>query len=48
MLKTRFTEAFGVEYPIAQGGMQWVGKAQLVAAVANAGALGFILSLIHI
>lgn len=45
MLKTRFTEAFGVEYPIAQGGMQWVGKAQLVAAVANAGALGFITAL---
>ena len=45
MLKTRFTEAFGVEYPIAQGGMQWVGKAQLVAAVANAGALGFVTAL---
>ena len=37
MLKTRFTEAFGVEYPIAQGGMQWVGKAHLVAAVATCG-----------
>lgn len=45
MLKTRFTETFGVDYPIAQGGMQWVGKAQLVAAVANAGALGFITAL---
>ncbi|MFT3975940.1 MAG: nitronate monooxygenase family protein [Sphingomonas bacterium] len=45
MLKTRFTEAFGVEYPIAQGGMQWVGRAPLVAAVANAGALGFITAL---
>ncbi|OWK32965.1 NAD(P)H-dependent flavin oxidoreductase [Sphingomonas mucosissima] len=45
MLKTRFTEAFGVEYPIAQGGMQWVGKAKLVAAVANAGALGFVTAL---
>jgi NAD(P)H-dependent flavin oxidoreductase YrpB (nitropropane dioxygenase family) len=45
MLKTRFTEAFGVEHPIAQGGMQWVGKAQLVAAVANAGALGFVTAL---
>jgi nitronate monooxygenase len=45
MLKTRFTEAFGVEYPIAQGGMQWVGKAALVAAVANAGALGFVTAL---
>ena len=45
MLKTRFTETFGVDYPIAQGGMQWVGKAQLVAAVANAGALGFVTAL---
>ena len=45
MLKTRFTETFGVDYPIAQGGMQWVGKAHLVAAVANAGALGFITAL---
>ncbi len=44
-LKTRFTELFGVEHPIAQGGMQWVGKAELVAAVANAGALGFITAL---
>ncbi len=45
MLKTRFTEAFGIEYPIAQGGMQWVGRAPLVAAVANSGALGFITAL---
>ena len=45
MLKTRFTEMFGVDYPIAQGGMQWVGKAHLVAAVANAGGLGFLTAL---
>jgi NAD(P)H-dependent flavin oxidoreductase YrpB (nitropropane dioxygenase family) len=45
MLKTRFTEMFGVEHPIAQGGMQWVGKAGLVAAVAEAGALGFLTAL---
>ena len=45
MIKTRFTEMFGVEHPIAQGGMQWVGRAELVAAVANAGALGFITAL---
>jgi NAD(P)H-dependent flavin oxidoreductase YrpB (nitropropane dioxygenase family) len=44
-MKTRFTELFGVEHPIAQGGMQWVGKAELVAAVANAGALGFLTAL---
>jgi NAD(P)H-dependent flavin oxidoreductase YrpB (nitropropane dioxygenase family) len=45
MLKTRFTELFGVQHPIAQGGMQWVGKAELVSAVANAGALGFLTAL---
>ena len=44
-LKTRFTETFGIEHPIVQGGMQWVGRAELVAAVANAGALGFITAL---
>jgi nitronate monooxygenase len=45
MITTRFTEMFGVDHPIAQGGMQWVGRAGLVAAVANAGALGFITAL---
>ncbi|MBN9041262.1 MAG: nitronate monooxygenase [Rhizobiales bacterium 62-47] len=45
MLRTRFTELVGVEHPIVQGGMQWVGRAELVAAVANAGALGFITAL---
>jgi nitronate monooxygenase len=44
-LETRFTQAFGVEHPIAQGGMQWVGRAELVSAVANAGALGFLTAL---
>jgi len=44
-MKTRFTEAFGIEAPIMQGGMQWVGRAELVAAVANAGALGCITAL---
>jgi nitronate monooxygenase len=44
-LVTRFTETFGVEHPIVQGGMQWVGKAELVAAVANAGALGLVTAL---
>jgi nitronate monooxygenase len=37
---TRFTQVFGIEHPIMQGGMQWAAKAELVAAVANAGALG--------
>ncbi|THD83320.1 MAG: nitronate monooxygenase [Phenylobacterium sp.] len=41
-LKTRLTEMFGVETPIVMGGMTGVGYAPLVAAVANAGALGFI------
>ena len=45
MITTRFTELFGVDHPIAQGGMQWVGRASLVSAVANAGALGFITAL---
>lgn len=44
-IKTRFTEVFGVEHPIAQGGMQWVGYAEMVAPVANAGALGFLTAL---
>src|ERR1700734_1766311 len=42
MISTPFTKMFGVEHPITQGGMQWGGRAELVAAVANAGALGFI------
>ena len=45
MLTTRFCETFGVEHPIVQGGMQWVGRAQLVAAVAESGALGFLTAL---
>src|SRR6185312_16321769 len=44
-IRTKFTETFGVEHPITQGGMQWVGRAELVSAVANAGALGFITAL---
>jgi NAD(P)H-dependent flavin oxidoreductase YrpB (nitropropane dioxygenase family) len=42
MFKTRFTDMFGVEAPITCGGMTRVGKVELIAAVANAGALGFI------
>ena len=41
-MRTRITEMFGVETPIVMGGMTGVGYAELVAAVANAGALGFI------
>lgn len=42
MFKTRITEMFGIETPIVMGGMTGVGYGELVAAVANAGALGFI------
>jgi len=45
MLKTRLTEMLGMEHPIMQGGMQLVSRAELVAAVANAGALGFLSAL---
>jgi NAD(P)H-dependent flavin oxidoreductase YrpB (nitropropane dioxygenase family) len=45
VITTRFTEVFGIEHPIVQGGMQWVGRAELVSAVANAGALGFLTAL---
>jgi NAD(P)H-dependent flavin oxidoreductase YrpB (nitropropane dioxygenase family) len=45
MIKTRFTEMFGVDVPITCGGMTRVGKAELIAAVANAGALGFLTAL---
>ena len=45
MLSTRFTELFEIDHPITQGGMQWVGRAELVAAVADAGALGFLTAL---
>lgn len=45
MLRSRFCDVFGVEHPIVQGGMQWVGRAELVSAVAEAGALGFITAL---
>jgi enoyl-[acyl-carrier protein] reductase II len=41
-LKTRVTEALGIEYPILQGAMAWVSFAPLVAAVSNAGGLGII------
>lgn len=45
MIRTRFTELVGIDHPIVQGGMQWVGRAELAAAVSNAGALGIITGL---
>lgn len=44
-MKTRITELFGIQYPIIQGGMHYVGFAQLAAAVSNAGGLGIITGL---
>jgi NAD(P)H-dependent flavin oxidoreductase YrpB (nitropropane dioxygenase family) len=41
MFQTRITEMFGIRYPIICGGMFWVGRAELIAAVANAGGIGF-------
>ncbi|MGJ7544871.1 NAD(P)H-dependent flavin oxidoreductase [Variovorax sp. LT1R16] len=44
-MKTRITELFGIEHPIIQGGMHYVGFAELAAAVSNAGGLGLITGL---
>ena len=40
--KTRITELLGIEHPIICGGMQWISRAEIVAAVGNAGGIGFI------
>ncbi len=47
MLTTPITELFGIERPIVQGGMMWVSTANLVAAVSNAGGIGFMTALTH-
>ena len=44
-MKTRITDLFGIEHPIIQGGMHYVGLAELAAAVSNAGGLGIITGL---
>ena len=44
-MKTRITELFGIEAPIVQGGMHYVGLAEMAAAVSNAGGLGIITGL---
>ncbi len=44
-MNTRITELFGIEHPIIQGGMHYVGYANLAAAVSNAGGLGIITGL---
>jgi nitronate monooxygenase len=44
-IKTRVTEMLGIEHPIVQGGMMWVGTAEMASAVSNAGGLGIITAL---
>jgi len=44
-MKTRVTDMLGIRYPIIQGGMQWVGRAELASAVSNAGGLGILTAL---
>ena len=44
-IKTRITELLGIEHPIVQGGMQWVGYAEMAAPVSNAGGLGLLTAL---
>lgn len=44
-MKTRITELFGIQHPIVQGGMHFVGLAEMAAAVSNAGGLGIITAL---
>jgi len=44
-MQTRITEMLGIQHPIVQGGMQWVGLAELASAVSNAGGLGIITGL---
>ncbi|MET0928394.1 MAG: nitronate monooxygenase family protein [Aeromicrobium sp.] len=45
MIRTTFTEQFSVDHPILCGGMTGLGTAELISAVANAGALGFLTAL---
>ena len=44
-MRTRITELLSIEHPIVQGGMQWVGIAEMASAVSNAGGLGIITGL---
>lgn len=44
-LHTRITELLGIEHPVVQGGMMWVGRAELASAVSNAGGLGILTGL---
>ncbi|MBO6692523.1 MAG: nitronate monooxygenase, partial [Parvibaculum sp.] len=44
-MKTRITELFGIKHPVIQGGMHFVGLAEMASAVSNAGGLGIITGL---
>lgn len=44
-MRTRISELLGISYPIVQGGMMWVGRAELTAAVSNAGGFGILTAL---
>ncbi|MFT3817470.1 MAG: nitronate monooxygenase family protein [Rubrivivax sp.] len=44
-MKTRVTERLGIRYPIIQGGMQWVGTAEMASAVSNSGGFGVLTAL---
>ncbi|WP_290685877.1 MULTISPECIES: NAD(P)H-dependent flavin oxidoreductase [unclassified Haematobacter] len=44
-IRTRITEMLGIDHPIVQGGMMWVGTAEMASAVSNAGGLGILTAL---
>ena len=44
-MRTRITDMLGIRHPIVQGGMQWVGLAEMASAVSNAGGLGILTGL---
>lgn len=46
-MRTRITDILGIKYPIVEGGMQWIGTADLAAAVSNAGGLGMLTARLH-
>lgn len=47
MFVTPITKLFGIERPIVQGGLMWIARAELAAAVGNAGGIGFMTALTY-
>ena len=47
MFRTSITELYGIDYPIIQGGLMWIARAELAAATAEAGGIGFMTALTH-